>query len=200
MRPVSGRADGDSLDDARKQINPADNALQDRVGISTTPGSSEVAHRVLGVHDPQGTRLHLGRGRFLEVPWPEECVPWPLSVGSHGYGQKTDRSMTPRGMTAHRWVFFKTGGFIPRGYALDHLCRNKLCVNPRHLEPVSYAENNRRALLATGGRRPALRRKACTRGHDFDDPTNLVVGSDGKRRCKPCMRLRAIAYRESQDR
>ena len=48
----------------------------------------------------------------------------------------------------HRLVFEHLRGHIPEGLVLDHLCLNKACVNPDHLEPVTVAENNRRARLA----------------------------------------------------
>lgn len=144
---------------------------------------------------PMSHVLPSRRGRIL-IPWTDACIPWEGSVGSHGYGQKSDRSLTPRVMPAHRWVFMKTRGPIPAGMAIDHLCNNVLCVNPRHLEPVTPAENNRRSLLTAGGRRPARARTLCPRGHDRTDPANIHVGADGKRRCVECERLRAAAYRK----
>lgn len=47
-------------------------------------------------------------------------------------------------LRAHRWVYEQHKGPIPEGMELDHLCRNPICVNPDHLEPVTHAENMRR--------------------------------------------------------
>jgi hypothetical protein len=179
---------------AQPLIDVSAMSIGEYTGASSTCQDND-AHVVSpGPVEGPGMRLPLGRGKFLDLACTDDCIDWPLSIGSHGYGQKTDRSMTPRVLTAHRWVWVKTRGPIPKGLTLDHLCRNKVCVNPRHLEPVTYAENNRRSLLAAGGRRPARWGTACVRGHDVTDPANVVIASDGKRRCKPCMQLRAARY------
>lgn len=52
--------------------------------------------------------------------------------------------MTSTTCTAHRWAYEFLVGEIPEGLTLDHLCRNKACVMPDHLEPVTQAENHRR--------------------------------------------------------
>ncbi len=85
---------------------------------------------------------------------------------------------------AHRIAYELAGGTIPEGLALDHLCRNRLCVRPDHLEPVSYRENMLR------GESPAAiahRAGRCRRGHPAED---IYYGSaKGTRYCRGCERL-----------
>ena len=72
------------------------------------------------------------------------CIEWTGDVGNSGYGRfwigpgKADKAL------AHRWSYEYHVGPIPEGLVIDHLCRNKLCSNPAHLEPVTMAENWRR--------------------------------------------------------
>lgn len=60
---------------------------------------------------------------------------------SSGYGVFYYQSA---GLMAHRISYQLLVGEIPDGLVLDHLCRNKLCINPEHLEPVKQGENARR--------------------------------------------------------
>jgi hypothetical protein len=67
---------------------------------------------------------------------------------SGGYGRLTI-NRKPR--YAHRWSYEYHIDEIPIGLVLDHLCRNRACVNPWHLEPVTLSENVRRGMLARQG-------------------------------------------------
>lgn len=86
--------------------------------------------------------------RFWEkVKKTDGCWIWTASIYGKGYGKYTVRG---KHYAAHRYAYELIKGKIPDGMQLDHLCRNKLCVNPDHLEPVTNAENQRRAIAAIG--------------------------------------------------
>lgn len=100
------------------------------------------------------------------------CWLWNRSIDRHGYG-RFNREL------AHRRLYELYVGPIPDGLHIDHLCRVRHCVRPDHLEPVTQAENNRRA---------AAVRTHCPHGHPLSGD-NLRTRNDGNRGCKACHRL-----------
>lgn len=73
---------------------------------------------------------------------PEDCWTWIGAINKKtGYGKKQYCGRTE---LAHRWMYEQLFGMISPNLVIDHICRNRLCVNPRHLECVSVAENVRR--------------------------------------------------------
>jgi hypothetical protein len=111
-----------------------------------------------------------------------ECWIWTATKNRKGYGMV---SISGKGRPAHRVSYALIVGDIPAGLQLDHLCRNRACVNPHHLEPVTNAENQRRAIPF---RKPAP--EYCPAGHLFTE-TNTYKRPGGDRECRECQRIRA---------
>jgi hypothetical protein len=113
-------------------------------------------------------------GRFLSaVELNGECWEWRGEVTANGYGRfhaNGRRSM------AHRWLYERLVDAIPDDLVLDHLCRNRCCVNPAHLEPVTNVENARRGAVAA--------RTHCPSGHEYSDTNTRVYR--GRRYCRAC--------------
>ena len=118
----------------------------------------------------------------MESPSPGSCINWSGPRSSEGYGKYGSRY-------AHRVAWSKVHGPIPTGMQIDHLCRNRLCVNIDHLEAVSHAEN---ILRGSGFSARNARKTHCVRGHEFT-PENTMVRPSGARTCRACYRLVAKA-------
>jgi len=91
---------------------------------------------------------------------------------------------------AHRISYELLKGDIPEGLDLDHLCRNRGCVNPDHLEPVTRKEN-----LLRGNTIPAkhARKTHCPQGHEYTKG-NTFISKSGSRHCRKCRAIRSSRY------
>jgi hypothetical protein len=93
---------------------------------------------------------------WLKVAKTDTCWLWIGSLRG-GYGQFMVKAISSTPQRAHRWAYEHFVGPIPDGLTIDHLCRNKACVNPTHLEPVTLRVN----ILRSDGVSAQHARKTC---------------------------------------
>ena len=117
------------------------------------------------------------------------CWTWTGARNSKGYGSV---GVNGKSQLAHRVAYELLVGEIPAGLQIDHLCRNKACCNPAHLEPVTAKVNTRRAIEAVSGGR-------CKRGHAVAGP-NLVIFQRGEWEYRACRMCRITLQREARER
>ena len=102
---------------------------------------------------------------MAKVIYDHGCYTWTGAIVGKGYGVVGRHPSDPGSRLVHRIVFEDTNGPIGDGMQLDHLCRNTLCCNPIHLEPVSNAENTMRGAKHDAS---SIKELVCGRGHLLD--------------------------------
>jgi hypothetical protein len=111
--------------------------------------------------------------RTILIPF-MDCWLWDGRHDKDGYAQT---SVGKKTKPAHRVVYEEFVGPIPEGKELDHICRQRGCVNPRHVEPVTTLVNQQRSPLTSSGRTD------CIHGHGV-----LYRYPSGRRVCRTCQR------------
>lgn len=187
---------------ARFEINDVPDAkfYSFHIGTHGAPSYSkaEMERMRMGIL-PRGTvqYTHIGKQRTGTSPWcwtpielrlwsradcsdPARCWVWTGYRDKCGYGRIQSRG---RLYSVHRKAYELAVGPIPDGFEIDHLCSNRACINPAHLEAVTHRANVLR------GNAPAARQARqthCIHGHEFT-PENTRWYTNGRRRqCDAC--------------
>lgn len=122
----------------------------------------------------------------------DDCWDWIGCLSNFGYGHF---SVMSDYIPAHRYSYELIVGIIPENLVIDHLCRNRKCVNPKHLEPVTDQVN-----ILRGVGRAAIHAKKthCIHGHPFDEINTRfrIKGDRNWRVCRVCKRESDIRIRD----
>ena len=111
------------------------------------------------------------------------CWIWTAATYRNGYGSFGTNGRNSGTRLVHRFAYELLVGPIPKGLDLDHLCRVRHCVRPKHLEPVTRLENVRRG----NGGLHQRQKTHCSNGHPFDKANTRNY--QGRRYCRTCKRI-----------
>lgn len=134
------------------------------------------------------------------LPGPGDCWAWAGAHFKTGYTlfvmRGSDEKWRPA--LAHRIAYELYIDLIPDGFQIDHLCRNRGCVNPWHMEAVPQRVNILRSMSPSA---IAHREDRCQQGHEFT-PENTILRPNrpGKRECRECVRARDRARNKTEKR
>ena len=128
----------------------------------------------------ESERFH---SKFIELP--NGCHQWQGPLDKDGYGYFFLRRKSRR---AHRVAWYMQRGGIPEGMVINHICRNRWCVNPQHMQLLTPRENN----LQDSNSIPAInaRKTHCKNGQEFDKVQTVKSGKS-YRVCSICERDKA---------
>ena len=113
------------------------------------------------------------------------CLEWTAQIDGGGYGRFW---LNGKKQYAHRVSYEDKYGKIPDGLVINHMCRNRCCINrEEHLEVVTQKVNAEKGLTGLHQRI----KTHCPQGHEYSKE-NMYIHSDGWRQCKICVRIRSI--------
>jgi hypothetical protein len=127
------------------------------------------------------------------------CLEWPGPRNADGYGiLNTTVNGKKRSYRQHRIVYEAVFGQIPEGLVLDHLCRNRGCSQPWHLEPVTRGENVKRGISSQVQKARHAARTHCKNGHLLSDENVRMVKDSRGVFYRECVTCRQAISRKSK--
>jgi hypothetical protein len=119
---------------------------------------------------------------MLKLRLEDECWVWTARLDRDGYGAQfkigSRSDGTRRSIRPHRFIYEALLERIPYGLVIDHLCRNRACQNPFHMEPVTTEVNTKRGARANA--------RFCKSGHPLSGGNLYTSSTTGKRACVTC--------------
>lgn len=146
-------------------------------------------------------RIAQARGRLLDKLEVQELGCWHFTGGScpkTGYGRFVLKLHGWKTQLAHRASYRIFVGAIPDGLCIDHLCRNRICVNPHHMRITTTKDN---VLCGIGISAMNAVKTHCDHGHIFDEKNTYFYPDGphaGERVCRMCGKLRMRKYRNAR--
>lgn len=123
-----------------------------------------------------------------------DCWMWQGGKTKAGYGMIW---LGGKKEYVHRAIYQLLVGPIPDGLQLDHLCRNRACCNPKHLEPVTNRENCLRGMAPLVNGQNSRSKTHCPAGHPYDAANTLIFRN--QRLCRACRSVRRAAYYQAKE-
>lgn len=127
----------------------------------------------------------------IDLSNPHGCWPWLRGRDGNGYGHV---GIQKKVYLCHRLAYELLVGPIPAGLVIDHICENKPCCNPYHMEPVTRGENRRRAPIS-GVAAVHAGKTHCANGHEFSPENTKMYARPGKPPYRNCLACRSESGR-----
>lgn len=124
---------------------------------------------------------------FSKVVKAGDCWFWLGAKNQGGYGKFSENYIK---YVAHRWLYQFVNGPVDKKLDLDHLCRNRNCVNPEHLEPVTRSENSIRGIGPKLAAERQLVKTHCPKGHEYTEINTYFRKNKVNRICRICRKLK----------
>lgn len=115
-----------------------------------------------------------------------DCLVWTGKLDKDGYGRN-------KGIMAHRVAYQEAGHELISGLEIDHLCRNRACINPDHLEQVTHKENTLRGNTITAANKAKTH---CPLGHEYTEENTYIVKPKKLRQCRRCNLISVKKYQQ----